>query len=244
MRPSTLVTGGGGLLGGELRKHLPEADFPSSSEFDITDLAGMRRYVADRPPTAILHAAAFTSPPRAEREPMAVLDLNIVGTANVARLAIELGAYLLYVSTDYVFRGDTGGYREDDAVHPVNRYAWSKLGGECAVRLYDRSLIVRTTFGPPVFQYPKAFTDQWTSRESVVDIAAKLVPLFERRVTGVVHVGGPRRTVYDYAKSLDPQREIGRISIDEVDFPVPRDTSLNCERYERLTSPRDDDSSS
>ena len=87
-----------------------------------------------------------------------------------------------------------GGYREEDELHPVNKYAWSKLGGECAVRLYDRSLIVRTSFGPDVFPYERAFVDQWTSRESVSVVARKLVELVDSERTGVVHVGGPRRT--------------------------------------------------
>lgn len=233
-----LVTGGSGLLGGELRRRLPDADYPSHSQFDVTDLDGMRAYVRANPPQAIVHAAAFTSPPRAEKEPGTAIEVNVIGTANVARLAIELGAYLVYVSTDYVFRGDRGRYKEEDSVHPVNKYAWSKLGGECAVRLYDRSLTVRTTFGPTVFQYPKAFSDQWTSRQSVVDIADKLIALIERGATGVVHVGGPRRTVHEYARSLDSQREIGELSIEDVDFPVPRDTSLDCSRFEILTADR------
>ena len=138
---------------------------------------------------------------------------------------------LVYISTDYVFRGNRGNYSEDDAVHPVNRYAWSKLGGECAARLYDRALIVRTSFGPNVFPYEKAFADQWTSRESVAQFAQKLVRLLDRDITGVVHVGGPRRTVYEYARSLDPSKEIQELSVHDVNFSVPVDTSLNCQRY-------------
>jgi hypothetical protein len=51
--------------------------------------------------------------------------------------------------------------------------------------------------------------------------------------TGVMHVGGPRRTVHEYATSLDPEREIAGLSIHDVDFAVPVDTSLDCSRYER-----------
>lgn len=234
-----LVTGGSGLLGGELRRLLPRARFPTSSEFDVTDLAGMRAWVESDPPELLLHAAAFTSPPRVEQEPGRAIDANIVGTANVVKLCMQLEARLVYVSTDYVFRGDRGHYSEEDPVHPVNRYAWSKLGGECAARLYDRALIVRTSFGPNAFPYPKAFVDQWTSRESVAEIARKLVRVLVLDLAGVLHIGGPRRTVYEYATSLHTGKEIGELSVDEVDFQAPRDTSLNCERFRQLVGATD-----
>lgn len=151
---------------------------------------------------------------------------------------MRLGCRLIYLSTDYVFRGDRGGYREEDAVHPVNKYAWSKLGGECAARLYDRALIVRTSFGPETFPHPAAFVDQWTSRESVSTIAEKLAELIARDVTGVVHVGGPRRSVREYALALGASDDLGAISIHDVGFSVPEDTSLDCRRYDDLVRGR------
>jgi dTDP-4-dehydrorhamnose reductase len=142
----------------------------------------------------------------------------------------------MYICTDYVFQGDKGSYDESDPVHPVNKYAWSKLGGECAVRLYERSLIIRTTFGPNAFPFPKAFVDQWTSREAVSVIARKLAALAATDATGVVHVGGTRRTVWEYARSLDPSKLIGELSIRDVAFKVPVDTSLNCARCNEILS--------
>ena len=226
-----LFTGGSGLLGGEFRKLRPGILYPPSAEFNVTNLDQMRRYVAGRRIGLVIHAAAFTSPPQVDKDPARAIDANIVGTSNVVKLCMEMGARLIYICTDYVFRGDKGLYTEDDPVYPVNKYAWSKLGGECAARMYDKSLIVRTTFGPNVFPYPKAFVDQWTSRQSVAVIARKILRLAESDRTGVVHVGGPRRTVHEYAMSLDPTREIGRLSVNDVNFKVPVDTSLNCDRY-------------
>jgi dTDP-4-dehydrorhamnose reductase len=229
-----LFTGGSGLLGGEVRQLLPAAQYPASCEFDVTDVAQMEAYLADHACELMVHAAAFTSPPKIDRDPQRAIEVNIVGTANVVRLCMRHGLRLVYISTDYVFPGDRGHYREEDSMHPVNKYAWSKLGGECAVRIYDRSLIVRTSFGPNVFPYDKAFVDQWTSRQSVREIAAKLVRLFDVDVTGVIHLGGPRRSVFEYARSLDPARSVQELSIHDVNFQVPVDTSLNCERYEEL----------
>lgn len=229
-----LFTGGSGLLGTAMRKLLPGALFPSSTECDVTDPAGMDAWAKSREIALVIHAAAFTSPPRIDQDPIRALEANVIGTANVVKFCAARGARLIYISTDYVFRGDRGHYAEEDELHPVNKYAWSKLGGECAVRLYDRGLIVRTSFGPDVFPYPKAFTDQWTSRESVSAVAAKIAKLARTDATGVVHVGGPRRTVFGYAKSLDASREIQELSIHDVNFSVPADTSLDSKRYDEL----------
>jgi dTDP-4-dehydrorhamnose reductase len=232
-----LCTGGSGLLGRTLRRLAPEMQYPSSREFDVTDYPGMGAYAAGRRIAAIFHAAAFTSPPKIDQDPLRALLVNVAGTANVARLCLENGLRLVYVSTDYVFRGDAGNYKEDDSVFPVNRYAWSKLGGECAVRMVNDSLIIRTSFGPEPFPYEKAFTDQWTSREPVSAIAAKLLPLIGSGTTGVIHVGGLRRSVYEYARSVSGDRKIGEMSTAEVNFSIPRDTSLDCRRYEELMGP-------
>ena len=190
-----LFTGGNGLLGSEFKKIRPDLEYTDIEDFNIADYEQMRRYVQDKDYDVILHAAAFTSPPRIDKDPLEAVSANIIGTANVVKVCIEFDIKLLYISTDYVFRGDVGSYKETDPVYPVNKYAWSKLGGECAVRLYDKSLIVRTTFGPNVFPYEKAFADQWTSRESVSTIARMICALIDTEATGTVHVGGARKTV-------------------------------------------------
>ncbi len=229
-----LVTGGSGLLGGELRKRLPGALYPSSSEFNVHDFDRMRARLDAHPVGVVIHAAAFTSPPKVDQDPERALLTNVIGTANVVRLCSARGMRLVYISTDYVFRGDRGNYAEEDEVHPVNKYAWSKLGGECAVRMYDNSLIIRTSFGPNVFPYPKAFSDQWTSRESVSKVAAWIVKLALGDVRGVLHVGGERKTVLQYAKSLDPAKDVQPLSLRDVPFKAPADTSLDCRKMKAL----------
>lgn len=226
-----IFTGGSGLLGSEFRQLLPEVHYPATSEFDVTNYDQMNEYLLGKDIALIIHAAAFTSPPRIDQDPAKAIDVNIIGTANLVKLSSLHGIKLIYISTDYVFKGDKGNYLEDDPVYPVNKYAWSKLGGECAVRLYDNSLIIRTTFGPNVFPFEKAFTDQWTSRESVASIAKKIAAIAQTDLIGTVHVGGMRKTVFEYAKSLDEFKDIKPLSINEISFKVPQDTSLNCDRY-------------
>ena len=227
-----LFTGGTGLLGRHMMPLIPQAVFPNHTEFDITDPSSMAAYLYGKSVSTILHAAAFTSPPKINADPKLALDVNIVGTANLVRVCMERNIKLLYISTDYVFKGDSGMYTEDDPVLPANKYAWSKLGGECAVRMYDNSLIVRTSFGDTVFPYEKAFVDQWTSRLRVDVLAKKLIKLLESDLTGTIHVGGKRQTVMDYAKSISPDKAIGNLSLKEVTFAAPRDTSLDTSRYD------------
>lgn len=230
-----LFTGGGGLLAGEMKQLLPDAVYPLKSEFDITNFEQMEKFIVGRDIFLVVHAAAFTSPPQVDKDPLKGVEVNIIGTANVVRLCMKHGIRLVYVSTDYVFKGDRGNYKEDDPVFPVNKYAWSKLGGECAVRLYDNSLIIRTTFGPNKFPFEKAFADQWTSRLCVRDMAAKIAAVLEKDISGTLHVGGPRRTVLDYARSLAGADSVKPLYRNEVNFHVPADTSLDCGRYDSIT---------
>lgn len=235
MRKEAIIfTGGSGLLGSEFKKIAPEFLYPTSDEFDVTNFSQMEQYAQRHGCNQVIHAAAFTSPPLVDKNPGEAMETNIIGTANVVKLCMKFAARLIYVSTDYVFQGDKGEYRETDALNPVNKYAWSKLGGECAVRMYDRALIVRTSFGPNHFPYERAFADQWTSRQAVSVFARKLLVLATADVNGVLHVGGQRQTVLDYARSLDPSKSIGALSIKDVPFKVPVDTSLNCDRYQKI----------
>lgn len=229
-----LFTGGSGLLGNEFKKYMPNINYPPSNEFNVTNYQQMENYLQNKDIKLVIHAAAFTSPPRIDQDPIKAIDANIIGTSNVVKLCAKNSIKLIYICTDYVFKGDKGQYKEDDPVFPVNKYAWSKLGGECAVRLYDNSIIIRTSFGPNEFPFPKAFIDQWTSRESVNAIAKKIIDLLKIDFKGVVHIGEKRRTVYDYAKELDQSKEVMELRRDEVSFKVPFDTSLNCNKYDKI----------
>jgi dTDP-4-dehydrorhamnose 3,5-epimerase len=234
-----LVTGGSGLLGTSLKNLMPDALFPTRDEFDITDIKTMEKYFKRLEEskikiTTIMHGAAFTSPPIVEKDPSKGIDANIIGTSNVVNLCLGKGIKLVYISTDYLFKGNKGNYSEYDEMYPVNKYAWSKMGGESAVMMYDNSLIIRTSFGEQEFPYEKAFSDQYTSREGVEIISKKIKQVLSRNIIGILHLGGKRKTVLEYAKELNPEKEIGSLSRDDVGFPVPKDTSLNCEKQERL----------
>src|ERR1700719_3803310 len=94
-----LMTEGSGMLGRACRRLRPDALVPPSSEFDVTNYTQMETWVRGRTIGAVLHAAAFTSPPRVDQNASRALDVNIVGTANVVRLCLALGVRLVYIST-------------------------------------------------------------------------------------------------------------------------------------------------
>ena len=225
-----LLTGGSGLLGTELLKLDATLDAPSRATLDMSDAEAVSEYVAATNPDVILHAAAITNNRDIEAHPGDALDVNIVGTANLARACIGTRIRLVYLSTDYVYKGDRGDYVETDELLPVNLYAWTKLAGEAAVRAVPNHLIIRTSFGRAEFDYPAAFSDKWSSKEYVDLIAPDLLEAARSPLTGVVHIGGPRRTIYDYA--VERNAKVNRIERGESAHESPADTSLNQEKWQ------------
>lgn len=229
-----LLTGGSGLLGKEILKNLPEILAPTRSEFDVTNFDQIDGFLRDADIDTIIHAAAFTSPPLIDKDPINALRINIVGTSYIAEICALRNIRLVYISTDYVFKGDKGNYGEMDEVLPQNLYAWSKLGGECAVKMHEDSLIIRTSFCEPVFPYDKAFVDQYTSRDSVEIIAPLILKItFIKDLKGVIHLGTERKTVKELAVKLG-KADVGDLKISEVSFKVPKDTSFNCGKIDQL----------
>lgn len=129
-----LVIGYRGMLGTDLMDHLAaeghEAVGLDLPEIDITDRRQVVRAVAEVAPDVVFHLAAWTDVDGAEENEEQALLVNGEGTRNVAIAAREAGAVLVAVSTDYVFPGTGGPYREDDATDPLQAYGRTKLAGE------------------------------------------------------------------------------------------------------------------
>jgi len=229
-----LITGGSGTLGKQLKECISYAISPSHAELDITNFNAIDTYFKSHSFNTVIHAAAFVSPPKIDNNPLLALETNIMGVVNIVKVCMLYGKRLIYISTDYVFNGQKGNYKEEDPVFPVNKYAWSKLGGECAVRLMDNYLIIRTSFGPDIFPYEAAFIDQWTSRETVSTIAKKIAKIVPMNVVGTVHIGGKKKSVFEYAKKITNNRQIKSISRKNVKFMIPKDTSLSTNKYHSL----------
>ena len=231
-----LLTGGSGLLGKEILKINPEILVPNHEEFDITNYKQMLDYINSSPPEIIIHAGAFTSPPLIDQDPMKAINVNIIGTSNIVLICSTFNIKLIYISTDYVFKGNKGNYRENDELLPQNHYAWANLGGECAVRIYSNSLIIRTSFCESIFPYDKAFVDQYTSRDSVDVIAPIIFKLSNMKdIKGIIHVGTKKKSVKELAIKLG-KKNVGDLYRKDVSFHAPKDTSLNIEKLKSMTT--------
>ena len=148
MASRILVTGCKGQLGTELvialkKKHeVIGTDLP---EVDITDSAGVRSFVQQANPDIVIHAAAYTDVEGCESNRDLAIAVNSDGTENVAIACREIGARMIYYSTDYVFDGLKGSaYVETDMPNPATVYGQSKLAGEKAVaNVMDNFAIMR-----------------------------------------------------------------------------------------------------
>jgi dTDP-4-dehydrorhamnose reductase len=146
-----VVIGAKGMLGRELcstlsQKH--EVIAWDIQEIDITDRLRTLQNLKDLKPEFILNSAAFVDVDRCETDPDSAWRINALGSQNLALAAQELGAGLLYISTDYVFDGQSSeDYDEVAPVHPINHYGRSKLAGErLAAQICPRTYIVRTSW--------------------------------------------------------------------------------------------------
>nr|WP_302665548.1 dTDP-4-dehydrorhamnose reductase [uncultured Agathobaculum sp.] len=147
-----LVTGVGGQLGYDVCKVLDARQIENKGvdlvDFDITDAQATRNYIVTYHPDAVIHCSAWTAVDKAEDELDTVRAVNTEGPRNIAAACKEIGAKMLYLSTDYVFPG-TGDrfYEPEDPTGPLGAYGATKLGGELAVKkLLDRYFIVRISW--------------------------------------------------------------------------------------------------
>lgn len=231
-----LLTGGSGRLGTELRRLLPGVIAPSSAECDITNAESVSCAIDNYQPALIIHAAAYTNVAKAETDRLQCWHVNVDGTRNIAQQAAARGIALVQISTDYVFDGCHGMYREDDPVGPVcNYYALSKLVAEEIVRIVPRHLVIRTSFRPREWPYPVAFRDVYTSQD-YIDVIAPDIVLAITRFSDIpyhtLHIATARKSVYDLAKQRKPDVRAG--SKCEVSVELPDDISLDISRWQRI----------
>jgi dTDP-4-dehydrorhamnose reductase len=129
-----LITGCRGQLGSDLLFFLSkdyEVIGVDIDDFDIRDADRVRVYFQETRPEIIIHSAAYTDVDRAESDAEAATLINAIGTENIARAARDIGARMIYYSTDYVFDGTKKEpYLETDSLNPQTAYGKSKYEGE------------------------------------------------------------------------------------------------------------------
>ena len=234
----TLITGGSGILGTELKKFFPDSLFPFHSELDITNHEMVFDYFSKNEFDSIIHTAAMTSVRQCESEKKLSWGTNVTGTKNLVDAAIKFSpnSKFIYVSTACVFDGHVGMYKESSIPHPENFYALTKLIGEQFVKNLKNHIIIRTNFvGKQKWMYPKAFTDRFGTYLFAENVASGIKEIFDANIEGTIHIVGDKKlSMYDLAKISTPS--IKPMTIDEYQGPpLTMDMSLDTERWKKYT---------
>ena len=234
----TLITGGSGILGTELKKFFPNSLFPSHSVLDITNHEMVFDYFSKNEFDSIIHTAAMTSIRQCESEKKLSWDTNVVGTKNLVDATTEFrpNSKFIYLSTACVFDGHDGMYKESSIPSPENFYALTKLIGEQQIKNLKNYLIIRTNFvGKQKWMYPKAFTDRFGTYLFAENVASGIKEIFDTNIEGTIHIVGDKKlSMYDLAKITTAS--IQPMTIDEYQGPpLTMDMSLDTERWKKYT---------
>ena len=235
-----LITGGNG----EFCKHLVRAGkeysflTPSKQSMypglDVRDYWNVDYYFRKRENDFdyVIHAGAITRPMVIhEDNPTLSIKTNIVGTSNVVMACEKYKKKIIYISTDYVYEGVDGNYKETDAMKPFTKYGWSKLGGECAVKMYDNHLILRMAIQKKPFPHPKALVDMMKSYMYMEDAAEVTLKLLNEK--GIINVGGKSQSVYDFVKESNSDAE--PITLSEIsDVNMAKNCSMDTTKLRKI----------
>ena len=183
-------------------------------------------------PDILIHLAGLSRPMKIhELNISKSIDLNIIGTANITKACEKKNIKLIYFSTNYVYPGNKGNYKETDALLPVNHYAWSKLGGETSVQLYKNSLILRVCMTEKPFVHKKAFANVKTSFAYHEDVAKILFKIL--KLKGILNVGGKEKLIYEFAKK--DNKFVKKIFLKKKsNSGMPFNSSINISKLKRL----------
>lgn len=275
-RSTWLVTGASGLLGSNAVLQLKQnhrvlgaarnipAEAPVAFEsVNLADASSRAGLVKRTSPQIVLHAAAVSSIEECESDPALAHEVNVVASADLATQAKASGAAFIYISTDAVFDGASGGYAEDDEPSPTTEYGRSKLAGERAVlNANPDALVARVNFygwsptgqrSLAEFFYRKlnrgetvqGFDDVVVSTLYVGYLVELIERLAERDVHGIVNVVSRESTSkYEFgrrlARSFGFAQELVHAAHSSDHLAVKRGSllGLNTERIETILGTR------
>ena len=261
------VTGGSGLLGSKITeialergydvysgycRHKPE--FGKAVKLDLTDANSIVRAINDVEPDVIIHTAALTDVDRCEVDKDLAYKINVEGTKIIVETARKLNSFLIYISSDYVFNGSKGMYKEDDETNPANYYGYTKLLGEkyCQDFCIARTCVIygaKPASGKVNFtlwlinklekgESVRIVTDQYITPTLNTNLAKMLLEIAERKLKGVFHLAGATRVSrFEFAKEIASVFGLdGNLIIpsrmDEINWIAkrPRDSSLDASK--------------
>jgi dTDP-4-dehydrorhamnose reductase len=261
---ATLVLGANGLCGSRIVARLAESGEPVLAaargpsrfelepnveylEADLLEPSTVAALVRERQPASVINAAAMTDVDACEKAPVEAYAANTAAVAALALACRETSARLTHLSTDYVFDGEKGAYREDDAPNPRGIYARTKRAGEEAALIVadDRAVCrvavifsgrkgAKRTFALGVVENlrghrpVKAFLDQVVSPTLADNAAEMVIGVHRSGEQGIYHcAGGTMVTRVEFCQALArklgaDERLIEPVKLSELKLPAPR----------------------
>ena len=269
-----LITGASGLFGSKLAEiaitknyevysgyNQEKPAFGAPIHFNILDENRVEEVFKELNPTIVVHAASLTNVDKCETNKTLAWKINVEGTSHIAIATKRNYAFLVYISTDYIFNGEVGQYTETDSPDPINYYGLTKLRAEDVIKdIMDDYCIARTSViygSTPAAdkvnfalwlldrlrrnEQAKVVTDQWNSPTLNTNLAAMTLEIIERKLTGTFNLSGATRiSRYDFSRklaqtfNLDESLIIPRTSA-ELSWVAkrPRDSSLNISKAQQ-----------
>ena len=229
-----VFTGGSGKFGKVFKRFYSKKKniyYPSSKIFDVTNLKKMETFIKKIKPKYIIHCAAISRPmdlheKRIERS----INTNIIGTSNIVNLCYKYKIKLIYFSTNYVYPSKRGNYKEQHPLLPFNNYAWSKLGGECAVQMLKNSLILRICMTEKPFAHKYAYTNlksNFMFHEDLVQVFFKLI-----NKKGIINIGGPAQSVFKFAKKNNKKIKKKIMKVRKNSLPL--NSTMNIRKFKKV----------
>ena len=267
---------GSGLLGNNLAK-IAVNEFTTSITYNEhpLDIEGCKSYylnIANRVdvttliqklnPSYIIHTAALTNVDHCERDKRLAWNINVEGIKHIAEIARKINAKLIYISTDYVFDGNKGMYKEEELTNPIDYYGETKLEGEKLVKNLRDCIIVRPSVlygeNPVKLNFVSwvinelkkgnginIVKDQFNTPTLADNLAELILELIEKEENGIFHASGSERInrydfalriaeIFDWDKGL-----IKPITSDQLNWIAkrPMDSSLDTSKISRIKKP-------
>ena len=213
-----VVTGGSGRFGKLLKKNVNKNFiFPTKKELNILEIDQIIKYLQKKRPKYLIHLAGLSRPIIIHEKNISLsIKLNIIGTSNLVIACKKLGIKIIYFSTSYVYPEKKGNHNEKSPLLPINNYAWSKLGGECAVQMYKNSLILRVSMTEKPFVHKSAFTNMYTNFIYHEDFLKIFLKIIDKK--GIINIGGPISSVYKFVKKENPKKKKKKLN----NYTIPR----------------------
>ena len=255
-----LITGANGLLGQHLVKLLLDAtahDIIATGKgdpryvvqnsrlhyyaLDITDGMAVHSLFEKLLPDTIVHCAALTQADECELNPIKAWEINVTATRFIVEAAKKINAFLIFISTDFVFDGINGPYKETDTVNPVSYYGSTKVAAEKSVAesglpyaiartclLYGNifvgtrnNVISWVKENLEQVNKIKVVSDQWRTPTYVEDLAKGILLIAEKKAVGLFHISGKDfLSPYDMAMATAAYLNLDASLIEKVDASV------------------------